>query len=39
MSKIDYISLGAIGFAQIGIENYYAVKIVESKVLEKYSET
>lgn len=39
MATIDYISLGAIGFAQIGTENYYAAKVIESKVLEKYSET
>lgn len=32
---IDYATIGSIGFAQFGTENYYAAQIIERKVLEK----
>ena len=32
---VDYATIGSIGFAQFGTENYYAAQIIERKVLEK----
>jgi hypothetical protein len=34
----DFVNIGAIGFAQLGSEDYYAKRLIEKSVLLKYIE-
>lgn len=36
---MDYVNIGAIGFAQLGSEDYYEKRLIEKKVIRKYFES